>query len=118
VAVDPSVSCYPRFEDSEGFVLEGDYVVHTGRWRGNISRARVWVGSGVPGPHPAVNAYMGLVRRASLRKVVGSASPAHVKAGAPPGSLLFLDAWEAILIPKSMPSPPRGHLDGMKDVIG
>lgn len=117
VIVDPGVTRYSRFEDSEGLILEGEHVVHTGRWRGNISRARVWVGNGVPGPHPAVNAYMDLVRRASLRKVVGSASPAHVKAGAPPGSLLFLDAWEAILIPEPTPSPPRGHLDCMKDVI-
>ena len=118
VAVDPSVTRHSRFEDSEGLVLEGDHVVHTGRWRGNISRARVWVGTGISGPHPAVNAYMELVRLASLRKIVGSASPTHVKAGVPPGSLLFLDAWEAILIPDAMPSAPRGHLDGMKDVIG
>lgn len=118
VAADLSATRHPRFEDSECLVLEGEYVVHTGKWRGNISRARVWVGTGVPGNHPAVNAYMELVRRASLRQVVGSASPTHVKDGVPSGSLLFLDAWEAILIPNAMPSSPRGHLDGMKDVIG
>lgn len=118
VAMGSSVTRHPRFEDSEGLVLEGEYVVHTGTWRGNISRARVWVGTGVSGPHPAVNAYMDLVRRAPLRKIVGAASPTHVKAGVPPGSLLFLDAWEAMLIPNAMPSPPRGHSDGMKDVIG
>lgn len=103
------------FESSDGLVLEGECVVHTGEWRGNVSRARVWVGTGVPGPHPAVNAYMDLVRRTSLRRVVGAASPAHVKAGVPNGSLLYLDAWEAILVPEAMGAVVAGE---MRDVIG
>lgn len=113
----PSTSYNSRLEDAEGLVIEGDFVVQTEKWQGNVFRVRVWVGSGIPGPHPAVNAYMSLVRHASLRKVVGTASPTHVKAGVPPGSYLFLDAWDAILIPNRVAEPQRGQLEGMKDVI-
>ncbi|MBE3048697.1 hypothetical protein IMZ48_40605, partial [Candidatus Bathyarchaeota archaeon] len=118
VPANPGVSDNARFEDSEGLVLEGEHVVQTEKWQGNVFRARVWVGSGIPGPHPAVNAYMDLVRRTPLRKVVGAASPVHVVAGVPPDSLLFLDAWEAILVPSFMPELQRGHLEGMRDVLG
>lgn len=118
VPTDPGLSHYAQFEDAENLVFEGEHIVHTEKWEGNVFRPRVWVGNGIPGPHPAVNAYMELVRRASLRKVVGAASPAHIKAGVPHDFLIFLDAWEAILIPSVMPEPRREHLEGMKDVIG
>lgn len=118
VSTGPNASHYPQFEDAENLVFEGEHVIHTESWQGNVFRPRVWVGNGVPGPHPAVNAYMNLVRRASLRKVVGAASPAHIKAGVPHEFLIFLDAWEAILIPELMPEPRRENLEGMKDVIG
>lgn len=118
VSAGPGVSHYPQFEGVEDLVFEGEHIVHTETWQGNVFRPRVWVGNGVPGPYPAVNAYMNLVRRASLRKVVGPASPAHIRAGVPHEFLIFLDAWEAILIPELMPEPRRSHLEEMRDVIG
>ncbi|SPO04270.1 uncharacterized protein DNG_06953 [Cephalotrichum gorgonifer] len=114
---DPNPIDNSRFKASEGVVLEGECIVHTDKWLGNVFRARVWVGTGVPGPHPAVNAYMDLVRSADLRKVIGVASPSQVRAGVPTGSLLFLDAWEAIVVPAVMREPGRGVLEGMRDVV-
>ncbi len=82
---------------------QGDSVKYHGQWNGDDPDGdplefdvRVWVGSGVLGPHVAVNAYMRNLANQTLRSAVCPASPGHVVAGVPPGSYIFSDAWDAI----------------------
>lgn len=87
-------------------------------WDGHHSDVKVWIGPGVLGPHPAVNAYMQALADPSLQNdQVGPAMPAHVKAGVPPGELIFYAAWDAMLMPTEVAKPGRASLHGMRDVI-
>lgn len=103
-----------------------EYVQYTALWGPKSSEAKVWVGSGIKSSSPAVNAYQELVRRKEpsnqhrydYRRVIGCASPAHVAAGVPAGSLIFLDAWEAMILPETVAAAPREEaLARMKDVL-
>ncbi|PKS11790.1 hypothetical protein jhhlp_001083 [Lomentospora prolificans] len=99
------------------FTRYGDeYVSHTVQWRGTTFEARVWVGSGIASSNPATNAYQKLVR-SGHRQIVGAATPAHVKAGVPADSLIYLDAWDAMILPAKIETPRQEELAGMKDVL-
>lgn len=84
----------------------------------------VWVGTGVisPANPPAVNEYM---RNLCDPAMVGAdgvtaATPYHVVAGVPAGSLIFHRAWDAMLLPtvEEIRRPSKAALRGMKDVLG
>ncbi|KAI1842559.1 hypothetical protein JX266_011313 [Neoarthrinium moseri] len=80
-------------------------------WNGNMFTIPVWVGSGVPGPQPAVNEYMVNLRDRRLHRDVGPAMPNHVEAGVPSGSYIFYAAWDSMVFPKRLPKidkTPRG----------
>ena len=107
--------------------VEGDFapdgdgnVEYSDRWQGNVFRVRVWVGSEVGGGGGPVNAYMRNVRDLpQLRRTVGPATPSHVAAGVPAGSLIFLDAWNEMLVPaEEMRPPSRQEMARMVDVLG
>ncbi|KAK6073693.1 hypothetical protein SCUP234_08540 [Seiridium cupressi] len=86
-------------------------------WNGNTHTIRVWVGRGVPGPHQAVNEYMRNLRRPHLHKIVGPAMPNHVAAGVPPGSYIYHAAWDAMVVPRSLPHiDEKSTLASMRDV--
>ncbi|KAI0008971.1 hypothetical protein F4779DRAFT_584641 [Xylariaceae sp. FL0662B] len=71
-------------------------------WTGNVFSVPVWIGSGVLGPHAAVNEYMWNVQDPDLRSNIGPASPNHVAAGVPPGSHIYHAAWDAIVFPRNV----------------
>ncbi|OAA57566.1 leucine rich repeat domain containing protein [Niveomyces insectorum RCEF 264] len=82
----------------------------------------VWVGTGVPGPSRAVNAYMANLAYAALRTRVLPASPDQVKAGVPAGSCVYTAAWDAILwidgvVTTQRAAPPPGKGNEMLDVV-
>ncbi|KAM0809652.1 putative F-box domain-containing protein [Seiridium cardinale] len=86
-------------------------------WNGNTHTIRVWVGRGIPGPHRAVNEYMRNLRRPHLHKNVGPAMPNHVAAGVPPGSYIYHAAWDAMVVPRSLPHiDEKSTLASMRDV--
>jgi hypothetical protein len=102
----------------DNFPSPTEFLTYVDKWEGNVFQTRVWVGSGVLGDHPAINEYMNCLRDPALRKTIGPASPSHVMAGVPEGSLIFTDAWDAMILPgEEMVPPPSGVLTGMSDVI-
>ncbi|KAM0330924.1 hypothetical protein ACHAQA_003881 [Verticillium albo-atrum] len=95
-----------------------EHISHTLEWAGRNYEALVWIGTGTPGPSAAVNAYMTALQDPALRTGnIGPATPAHVKAGAPAGSLLFYSAWDSMLLPDDVRTPSRAEVHGMRDVI-
>ncbi|KEZ46042.1 hypothetical protein SAPIO_CDS0886 [Scedosporium apiospermum] len=112
----PWLSTHPGAAIADFTRSREEYVSHTLQWRGTTFEARVWVGSGMPSSNPATNAYQQLVR-SGYRQVVGAASPAHVKAGVPAGSLIYLDAWDAMILPERVEGARQEVLAGMKDVL-
>lgn len=96
----------------------GEHVDQVVEWNGITTKVKVWIGSGVLGPHPAVNAYMHALRDPALRDHrVGPAMPAHQKAGVPMGKLLFYAAWDSMLMPAQLTKPGRADLHRMADVL-
>jgi hypothetical protein len=82
----------------------------------------VWIGSGVISPKnpPAVNEYMRNVCDAANRASICPATPCHVTAGVPPGSLIFERAWELIMLPAAATKvrlPTKAELRAMEDVV-
>lgn len=71
-------------------------------WTGNVFTVPVWVGSGVVGRSPAINEYMSHLLDPRYRNTIGPAMPDHVAAGVPPGSYIFHDAWNAMIVPTSL----------------
>lgn len=94
-----------------------DHLPRPEQWKGEVTTVPVWIGSGIPGPHAAVNEYMRALRDPSLHTNVGPASPCHVLAGVPAGSYLFHAAWDAMLVPPSMRRPTTDELAAMSDVV-
>jgi hypothetical protein len=94
-----------------------DHLTHTEPWKGEVMTVPVWIGSGIPGPHAAVNEYMRVLCDPSLHTNVGPASPCHVQAGVPAGSYLFHAAWDALLVPPSLRRPTTDELAAMSDVV-
>ncbi|KAH6679846.1 hypothetical protein F5X68DRAFT_32768 [Plectosphaerella plurivora] len=96
----------------------GEHVDQVIEWNGSTSKVKVWIGSGVLGPHPAVNAYMQALSDPALRDHrVGPAMPAHQKAGVPMGQVLFYAAWDSMIMPTQLMKPGRADLHKMGDVI-
>ena len=96
----------------------GEYLNHSEEWNGQPFTVPVWIGTGIPGPHSAVNEYMRLLQDPALRADVRPASPGHVLAGVPAGSYIFHSAWDAILAPTgAVRRPKRTDLVGMRDVL-
>jgi hypothetical protein len=86
-------------------------------WNGNVFSVPVWVGTGVPGPHPAVNAYMASLQDRRMHAGVGPAMPYHVAAGVPSGAYVFNVAWDAMCFPAQLPQVNRGAVSGvLRDV--
>lgn len=94
-----------------------EYVHHRGDWNGQLFTVPVWVSSGVPGPHQAVNEYMRLLEDPDLRSKVGPASPSQVLAGVPAGSYIYHAAWDAIIRPRLVRKPTLAELYNMRDVV-
>lgn len=86
-------------------------------WNGRPFTVPVWVSSGVPGPHQAVNEYARLLKNADSHRRVGPASPSHVLAGVPAGSYIYHAAWDAIMAPPTVRKPTAAELSGMRDVV-
>ncbi|WYZ37058.1 hypothetical protein EsH8_II_000564 [Colletotrichum jinshuiense] len=97
--------------------VEDEYMTYRDAWNGQHFDRKVWVGPGVLGAKPAVNEYMKLLTNPMLRTRVGPATPAHVKAGAVEGALLFHAAWDAIVMPLELKPPTTAELHGMRDVL-
>lgn len=83
---------------------------------GNVFSVPVWVGNGVPSPHPAVNEYMAKLRDSHLHADVGPAMPHHVAAGVPPGSYVFNAAWDSICFPDQLPDVDKASVRDLRDV--
>ncbi|OLN95232.1 hypothetical protein CCHL11_08165 [Colletotrichum chlorophyti] len=111
---EPPMGRLPGYPYNE---VEGDYVNYHDTWGEHHYDRKVWIGCGLIGPNPAVNEYMKLLRNSSLRTRVGPATPAHVKAGVPEDALLFLAAWDAIVMPGELRPPSSADLRGMRDVL-
>jgi len=94
-----------------------EYESHRGDWNGRSFTVPVWVSSGIPGPHPAVNEYMRLLNDPKLHTRVGPASPSQVLAGVPADSYIYHAAWDAILVPPVIRKPTAAELGGMHDVV-
>ncbi|KAI2602328.1 hypothetical protein GGR54DRAFT_624644 [Hypoxylon sp. NC1633] len=81
-----------------------EYITHrvdaADSWTGNVFSIPVWIGTGIVGPHAAVNEYMWNVQDPNLRAIAGPATPNHVAAGAPAMSYIFYAAWDAMILPK------------------
>lgn len=82
-------------------------------------RTKVWIGSGILGPHPAVNEYMRALVNPSLHRRVEPASPGHIVAGVAPGVAIFGEAWNSMLKPPQgqMRRATKADLLGMRDVL-
>jgi hypothetical protein len=94
------------------------YESHRGDWNGCGFTVPVWVGSAVPGPHPAVNEYARLLLKSpDLRSRVGPASSGQVLAGVPADSYIYHAAWDAMLAPPIVRKPTATELEGMRDVV-
>ncbi|ROT35193.1 hypothetical protein SODALDRAFT_79322 [Sodiomyces alkalinus F11] len=114
----PTTIHMARLQHAPFTTAAGEHVQHVMSWNGKTFEAPVWIGPGVLGPRPAVNAYMMALRDPALRQgIVGPAMPTHVQAGVPPDALLFYGAWDATIIPDAPPSPSRAEIHGMRDVI-
>ncbi|KAI8316430.1 hypothetical protein K4K61_007336 [Colletotrichum sp. SAR11_59] len=111
--VDPATGRLAFFPFSD---YEGEYMDFHDTWRGQTFQRKVWIGPGVPAA-AAVNEYMKLVQHSVLRTRVGPATPDHIKAGVPPGALLFHAAWDAIVMPPELKPPKPAELHGMRDVL-
>ncbi|KAM0285835.1 hypothetical protein ACHAQH_001298 [Verticillium albo-atrum] len=120
VSVSSSAGTGPsaRLEHAPYSSTTSEYISHTLKWAGKPYEARIWIGTGILGPIAAVNAYMTALRDPALRVGnVGPATPAHVKAGAPAGALLFYAAWDSTVVPKDVRTPSKAEVHGMHDVI-
>ncbi|KAL2755308.1 hypothetical protein ACRALDRAFT_2052918 [Sodiomyces alcalophilus JCM 7366] len=107
-----------RLQHAPFATTAGEHIQHIISWNGKTFEAFVWIGPGVLGPHPAVNAYMMALRDPNLRRgIIGPAMPTHVKAGVPPDALLFYAAWDATVIPEAPRSPSKAEMLDMRDVI-
>jgi len=71
-------------------------------WTGNIFSIPVWIGHGTLGESAAVNEYMWNLQDARLRTRIGPVTPNHVAAGVPGGVYIFLDAWDAMAVPRNI----------------
>ena len=96
---------------------EGEHFGKLCTWDGSAITIPVWIGSGIRGPHEAVNEYMSRLQNPALHTRIVPASPFHVAAGVPPGSLLFADAWDSLLVPSELPRPTSEDLNSMRDVL-
>ncbi|KAJ5016340.1 hypothetical protein K4K57_011729 [Colletotrichum sp. SAR 10_99] len=105
-----------RFTFSPFSEYEGEYMDLHDTWHGQSFQRKVWIGPGVP-TTAAINEYMKLVQHSVLRTRVGPATPDHIKAGVPPGALLFHAAWDAIVMPPELKPPKPAELHGMWDVL-
>lgn len=115
---DSSTSPSARLQHAPYLETREEHVRHAVTWNGAPVQVKVWIGTGVLGPHPAVNGYMRALADKSLRnEQVGPAMPTHVKAGVPAGELLFYAAWDSMLMPTEVAKPGRADLHGMRDVI-
>ncbi|KAK0706761.1 hypothetical protein B0T26DRAFT_790119 [Lasiosphaeria miniovina] len=130
-----------RYPQPETYLSGLEYLDATGAgiWNGAAFTVPVWVGTGpnVYGHQmeklDAVGEYMRLLaNHPALRANPVPASPCHVAAGVPPGSYIFLAAWDAMLAPpsasnsakarshsngESMRKPTQRELKGMRDVV-
>lgn len=77
----------------------------------------VWVGSGEPTPHKAVDEYTRLAKNAELQHRIEPATPCHVVAGVPSGSYIFGAAWDAMMRFTTTNKPRKEELASMLDVI-
>lgn len=78
----------------------------------------VWVGSGIPGAHQAVDVYMANLANPLLRTNIEAATPEQVLAGVPEGTWLYQAAWDAILFSERCKGPPPyAHAMEMQDVV-
>ncbi|KAI8166642.1 hypothetical protein K4K49_003446 [Colletotrichum sp. SAR 10_70] len=110
---DPATGRFTFFPFSE---YEGEYMDLHDTWHGQSFQRKVWIGPGVP-TTAAINEYMKLVKHSVLRTRIGPATPDHIKAGVPPGALLFHAAWDAIVMPPELKPPKPAELHGMRDVL-
>ncbi|KAI8277908.1 hypothetical protein K4K60_006612 [Colletotrichum sp. SAR11_57] len=110
---DPVTGRFTFFPFSE---YEGEYMDLHDTWHGQSFQRKVWIGPGVP-TTAAINEYMKLVQHSVLRTRVGPATPDHIKAGVPPGALLFHAAWDAIVMPPELKPPKPAKLHEMRDVL-
>ncbi|KAI8208326.1 hypothetical protein KHU50_006266 [Colletotrichum sp. SAR 10_65] len=110
---DPVTGRFTFFPFSE---YEGEYMDFHDTWHGQSFQRKVWIGPGVP-TTAAFDEYMKLVQHSVLRTRVGPATPDHIKAGVPPGALLFHAAWDAIVMPPELKPPKPAELHGMRDVL-
>jgi hypothetical protein len=94
-----------------------EHLPYSGNWNGRAFTVPVWIGSGIPGPHKAVNEYMRLLEDPALHANVGPASPCHVLAGVPAGSYIYHAAWDAMIVPHLVRKPTAAELEGMRDVV-
>ncbi|KAI0124786.1 hypothetical protein BJ170DRAFT_476231 [Xylariales sp. AK1849] len=102
-----------------------EYITHrvdaSESWNGNVFSVPVWVGSGVPGPHPAANEYMTNLRDLRLHANVGPAMPNQVAGGVPYGSYIFYAAWDSMVFPKHLnilePSSSHAQMLDVADAI-
>ncbi|KAJ0385311.1 hypothetical protein COL922a_006618 [Colletotrichum nupharicola] len=110
---DPVTGRFTFFPFSE---YAGEYMDLHDTWHGQSFQRKVWIGPGVP-TTAAINEYMKLVQYSVLRTRVGPATPDHIKAGVPPGALLFHAAWDAIVMPPELKPPKPAKLHEMRDVL-
>ncbi|KAH9896329.1 hypothetical protein F4778DRAFT_772197 [Xylariomycetidae sp. FL2044] len=91
---------------------DAEYITHRcdpkQSWTGNVYTVPVWIGPGTIGPHAAVNEYMWNLQDPNLRTGVGPATPDHVAAGVPSLSYIFYAAWDAMILPQSIPTAVKG----------
>ncbi|OHE92472.1 hypothetical protein CORC01_12263 [Colletotrichum orchidophilum] len=118
VAARPSQPATVRLSAFPYSDIEGEFMRYRDTWGEKQFERRIWVGAGVLGSdHPAVDAYMKLVTNPLLRTRAGPATPAHVRAGVPEGTVLFHAAWDAIVMPSELRPPRAAGLRGMRDVL-
>ncbi|KAF9871163.1 hypothetical protein CkaCkLH20_11332 [Colletotrichum karsti] len=109
--------------------FDGEYMDYSGdTWAGRPFDRKVWIGPGLiknvqhskdsVTNNQATREYSKLATYPFLRARVGPASPDHIKAGVPSGSLLFHAAWDAIVMPSKEDLRPSAEgLRGMRDVL-
>ncbi|KAH7039878.1 uncharacterized protein B0I36DRAFT_3067 [Microdochium trichocladiopsis] len=91
---------YPYSENHDEYVTWQPELSDS--WTGNIFSVSIWIGSGELGTYSAINEYMWNVQDARLRTRIGPVTPNHVAAGVPPGSYIFLDAWDVMTVPRNI----------------